>query len=119
MFDRFVIVTRKTALEELVERFNSRAQARFYLEHQGECFDEYEAAHDRYTAAVSAVRRGLPRGPRQHVIERSFLPSYLFGDRDLAVTVGPDGLVVNATTYLPGQRALPASTVVSTMERTG
>ena len=106
MFDRFVIVTRKTALEELVERFNSRAQARFYLEHQGDSFDEYEAAHEQYTRAVAAVRRGLPRGPRQHVIERSFLPSYLFGDRDLAVTVGPDGLVVNTAKYLSAQPIL-------------
>ena len=30
--DRVVLVTKKTALEELVERYNSRAQARFYLE---------------------------------------------------------------------------------------
>ena len=33
--DKLVIVTRKTALEELVERFNTRDQARFYIEHMG------------------------------------------------------------------------------------
>ncbi len=104
--DRIVLVTKKTPLEELVERFNSRAQARFYLEHLGGSFGEYEAAHARYAAAVEAVRRGLPRGLRQHVIERAFLPNYLFAEGDLIITVGPDGLVVNAAKYLAGQPIL-------------
>jgi hypothetical protein len=34
-FDKVVVVTKKTALEELVERFNTRDQARFYVEHMG------------------------------------------------------------------------------------
>jgi NAD kinase len=104
--DRVVLVTKKTPLEELVERFNSAAQARFYIEHLGGSFDEYQAAHARYTAAVAAVQRGLPRGLKQHVIERGFLPNYLFAEADLVVTVGPDGLVVNAAKYLNGQPIL-------------
>lgn len=104
--DRIVLVTKKTALEELVERFNSRAQARFYLEHLGGSFDEYEASHARYTAAVATVQRGLPRSLKQHVIERGFLPSYLFAEGDLVVTVGPDGLVVNTAKYLASQPIL-------------
>ncbi len=106
MFDRIVIVTKKTPLEELVERFNSRAQARFYIEHQGGAFDEYEAAHQRYAAAVEALKRALPRAVKQHVIERAFLPTYLFGENDLVLTVGPDGLVVNTAKYLAGQPIL-------------
>ena len=106
--DRIVLVTKKTALEELTERFNSRAQARFYIEAAapGASFDEYEAAHARYAAAVAAVRRGLPRGLKLHVIERSFLPNYVFGASDLVVTVGPDGLVVNTAKYLRAQPLL-------------
>jgi NAD kinase len=104
--DRIVLITKLTALEELTARFNTRAQARFYLEHQGERFDEYEAAHERYAAAVTAVRRSLPRGLKLHVIERSALPSYLFGPGDLAVTIGPDGLVVNTAKYLADQPIL-------------
>jgi NAD kinase len=106
MIDRIVVITRKTALEELVERFNSRAQARFYLEHLGGDFGEYEAAHARYTSAVSAVRQALPRGLKQHLIERAFLPNYLFAENDLALTIGPDGLVVNTAKYLGGQPIL-------------
>ena len=35
MYEKIVLVTRKTRLQELVERFNSRAQAKFYIEHAG------------------------------------------------------------------------------------
>src|SRR5260221_10253066 len=104
--DRIVLVTKKTLLDELTERFNSRAQARFYIEQQGGRFDEYEAAHTCYTAALAAVQRGLPRGLKQHRIERSFLPNYVFGEGDLVVTVGPDGLVVNTAKYLRDQPLL-------------
>ncbi len=106
MLDRIVLITKKTALEELVERHNSRAQARFYIEHLGGDFGEYEAAHAQYTSAVAAVQRSLPRGVRQHVIERGFLPNYLFAESDLVVTVGPDGLVVNTAKYLSTQPIL-------------
>ena len=104
--DRIVLVTKKTPLEELVERFNSRAQARFYLEHLGGSFDEYEAGHARYAAAVEAVQRGLPRALKRHVIEWCFLPNYVFAAGDLVATVGPDGLVVNTAKYLAGQPLL-------------
>jgi hypothetical protein len=105
MVDRIVVVTKQTALEELIARFNSRAQARFYIEHLGSSFDEYEAAHARYAGAVAQVQRALPRGLKSHTIERGFLPNTLFGAGDLVVTVGPGGLVVNAMkhcTRLPG-----------------
>src|SRR5258708_21071508 len=106
--DRVVLVTKKTALEELVERYNAGAQARFYLETgaPGSSFDEFAAAHDCYAAAVAAVQRSLPRGLKQHVIERGFLPNYVFGAGDLVVTVGPDGLVVNTAKYLSRQPIL-------------
>ncbi len=106
MFERIVVITKKTVLEELIERHNSRDQARFYIEHLGGDFDEYEAAHAQYSAAVAAVQRSLPRGLKQHVIERGFLPNYLFDDHDLVLTVGPDGLVVNTAKYLAAQPIL-------------
>ncbi len=106
MIDQIVVVTKKTALEELIERFNSRAQAQFYIEHRGGSFDEYEAAHARYTASVEALKRALPRALKQHVIEREFLPNYLFSERDLVIPIGPDGLVVNTAKYLSTQPIL-------------
>ena len=104
-FDRIVIVTRKTALTELVERFNTVSQARFYLEQSvgAGAFTEYQAAHDAYQRAIETLERALPGGYRTHWIDRSFVPTYLFGPNDLVVALGQDGLVVNIAKYLNGQ----------------
>jgi NAD kinase len=102
-FEKIVLITKKTALEELIERFNTRDQARFYIEHMGGCFDEYEQAHRAYKSALDEVQASIPQGLRCHVIERGFLPTFTFERRDLVVTVGPDGLVVNAAKYLGSQ----------------
>lgn len=101
--EKVVIVTRKTALEELIQRFNTAGQAKFYLEHAGQDFAGVEAAHARYHAALARVVDLVPRGIKHHVVERSFLPQFSFGSTDLVVTVGPDGLVVNTAKYLDGQ----------------
>src|SRR5262249_26782993 len=93
--EKLVIVTRKTALAELIERFHTRDQARFYVEHMGASFDEYQEAHDAYKAAAEVLRKALPRGVRHQWVDRSFLPNFLFGETDLIVTLGQDGLVVN------------------------
>ncbi|MDB5351573.1 MAG: hypothetical protein JWN86_2820 [Planctomycetota bacterium] len=106
VYDKIVVVTKKTFLEELVERFNTRDQARFYIEHMGGDFSEYEAAHEAYQAAVALLKKAMPRGVRTHWIDRGFLPTFLFGSNDLVVTVGPDGLVVNTAKYLDGQPLL-------------
>jgi hypothetical protein len=71
-YEKIVVVTKKTALEELVERFNSRDQARFYLEHLGDSFVEYQAAHDRYQEAKRQLQRALPPDIRTQYIERAF-----------------------------------------------
>lgn len=106
-FEKVVIVTRKTELEELVARFNTVAQSRFYLEHAGRDFTPIEAAHDRFHSVLDGIRSLVPKGLKQQVIERSFLPQFTFGEADLVVTVGPDGLVVNVAKYLDGQPILP------------
>src|SRR5262245_30002524 len=105
-FDKLVVVTRRTALEDLVRRFNTRDQARFYVEHMGASFAEYQAAHDAYRAAAAALRESLPGAVRAQWVDREFLPTFTFGPRDLVVTLGPDGLVVNTAKYLDGQPLL-------------
>lgn len=104
--ERIVLVTKKTALEELVLRMNSREQARFYLEQNQISFTEYEQADAQYQRAVAAVRQQLPAAIKQQVIERDFLPTYQFGEHDLVVTIGPDGLVINTAKYLTTQPIL-------------
>src|SRR5262245_25376438 len=104
--DKIVLVTRKTVLEELVERFSTRSQAKFLLECRGESFADIEAAHATYHLALATVKAAAPRGVRFQVIERGFVPTFLFGPRDLVVTLGPDGLVVNTAKYLRDQPLL-------------
>jgi NAD kinase len=104
VYEKLVVVTRKTRLEELIERFNTREQAKFYIEHMGLNFSDYEREHETYTLAVRALRRGLEGVlPKLQFIERGFLPNLLFTPQDLVVTIGPDGLVVNTAKYLHGQ----------------
>lgn len=105
MFEKIVVVTRKTRLEELIERFNSRDQARFYIEHMGGDFGDYEREHETYSQAVQELRRSLAHLSqlKLQVIERSFLPNFLFAKTDIVVTIGQDGLVVNTAKYLAGQ----------------
>ncbi|HLV79811.1 MAG TPA: hypothetical protein VKT32_05990 [Chthonomonadaceae bacterium] len=126
-YEKVVIVTRKTALEELVERYNTRDQARFYVGRMARMrggamepaasraparrhdqpvpgdFTEYERAHEIYQRAQEIVRAALPPGTRSQFIERAFLPNFVFGAEDLVVTLGQDGLVVNTAKYLNSQ----------------
>lgn len=115
-WEKIVVVTRKTALDELVERFNTRDQARFYIEHMGDSFAEYEAAHDRYQEAKKQLQAALPSSVRAQWIERDFVPTFSFGEHDLVVTLGPDGLVVNVAKYLGGQPLLAFNPDVSRID---
>jgi NAD kinase len=103
MFEKIVVVTRKTRLEELIARFNTREQARFYIEHAGSDFDFYQAEHDTYKHAVDALLSKAGVLGRVQVIERAFLPNFIFTEQDLIVAIGQDGLVVNIAKYLNGQ----------------
>jgi NAD kinase len=102
-FEKIILVTRQTRLEELIARFNTKAQARFYIEHSGGDFGLYEREHMVYETAVSHLRRALQKLSRLQVIERQFLPNFLFSQSDLVITIGIDGLVVNTAKYLDGQ----------------
>ncbi len=102
-YEKIVLVTRKTRLEGLIERFNTKAQAQFYIEHGGGNFAFYEQEHTTYHTALTELRRQLPRLAKLQVIERAFLPNFLFAESDLVMTIGIDGLVVNTAKYLDGQ----------------
>lgn len=106
LIEKAVIVTRQTALAELVERLNSREQARFYLEQNGVAFGEYEHADRQYQQAVATLQAQLPRGVKQQFIDRNQLPTFQFGEHDLVITLGPDGLVINVAKYLTTQPIL-------------
>ena len=105
-YENVIVVTRKTELDDLVARFNTKAQARFYLQQAGHSFDGIEAAHDKHQQVLKKVRRAIPSGLKTQTIDREMVPRFVFGEADLVVTVGQDGLVSNTAKYLSGQPIL-------------
>ncbi|MEW6277526.1 MAG: NAD+ kinase [Candidatus Eremiobacterota bacterium] len=101
--DKLVLVTRKTRLAELVERFNTRAQARFYIERAGGDFGEYLKEDDTYRRSLEEVRSALELGLKLQVMDRSLVSTYLFTEHDLVIAAGDDGLVANTAKYIGSQ----------------
>jgi hypothetical protein len=99
---KLVLVVRRTRLEELVARHHTPAQARFYVEHLGGDFGDYQREHDAYLAARSRTLEALEAHGRFQVIERAYLPNFLFGPGDVVLALGQDGLVANTMKYLDG-----------------
>ena len=103
-WEKVVLVTRKTRLQELVERFNTRAQAKFYIEHGGGDFGDYEREDAAYRQALDLVRSTLDAGElKLQLVDRWLVPTFLFAPSDLVVTLGQDGLVANVAKYAGAQ----------------
>jgi NAD kinase len=102
-FERIILVTRLTRLQENIRRFNTVAQTKFFIENRGQSFSDYQLEDDNYQQARDRVIKIIPKEIKVQVIDRSFLPNYLFSEKDLIVTLGQDGLVVNTAKYLNGQ----------------
>lgn len=100
---RFVVVSRKTRLQELVERFNTWPQARFYLEHNHADGQDYFDENARYQQCLQDAEQTLKALGRFQLLERGFLPNYQFSPQDIVVVIGQDGLVANTLKYLDGQ----------------
>jgi NAD kinase len=102
-FEKIVIVTRSTRLEENINRFNTRQQAKFFIEKRGQSFGDYEKEYDTYMYAREQLVKEIPKDFNVQIVDRNFLPNYLFGENDVVITLGQDGLVVNTAKYLNGQ----------------
>lgn len=100
---RFILVTRKTRLQELIERFNTWPQAKFYLEHNNVDADDYLREHDVYQQCLREAEQVLKPLGRFQQFDRSLLPSYQFGSSDIVVVIGQDGLVANTLKYVQGR----------------
>ncbi len=104
--ERIILVTRPTRLMESVKRFNTVAQARFFITKRGQSFDDYSAEDDNYSRARDLVMKSVPRDIKLQSIDREFLPNFIFTEKDLVITLGQDGLVVNVAKYLDGQSVI-------------
>ncbi|HET8796131.1 MAG TPA: hypothetical protein VFO89_00480 [Thermoanaerobaculia bacterium] len=98
-YERALIVRRSTRLEELVARFNTKGQARFYIESMGGDFADYELEDAAYHRALEEVERIARALLKTHVLDRGLLPNYVFADDELVLAVGQDGLVANTAKY--------------------
>ena len=112
MYDKIVIVIKKTAQEELVERVGTYGQAKFMLSQakmrrgsgaQGLDIEEYSAEDANYHHALNQIKNAIPASVRTQTIDRAFLPNFTFGDNEIILVLGADGLVVNTAKYLSGQ----------------
>lgn len=94
-----IIIKNKTRLEALIERFNTKAQARFYIESSGGSFQEYVEEHEKFQQSFLEVQTQLSRVIKNKVVEREFVPSYIFSEKNMIIVVGQDGLVANVAKY--------------------
>ncbi|WP_419869329.1 diacylglycerol kinase catalytic domain-containing protein [Chryseobacterium sp. CT-SW4] len=94
-----ILIKNKTRLESLIERFNTKAQAQFYIERSGGNFQEYVEEHEKFYQSFLEVQTSLSRMIKNKVVERDFIPSFIFSEKNLIVVVGQDGLVANVAKY--------------------
>lgn len=104
--NKIIIVIQKTRLENLIYRYNTVEQAEFYIEHHGGDFKDYRLEHETYYKAVEYITSNLNNLGRVQVIDRNFVPNYLFGPEDLVIAIGRDGLVANILKYLDSQNLI-------------
>lgn len=109
-----IIVKNKTRLETLIERFNTKEQAKFYIERSGGNFVDYEIEHRNFHNSLSIVQRQLSKIVKNKIIERNFLPSFLFNENQIIIVIGQDGLVANTAKYV---NEIPIIAVNPDMER--
>ena len=101
--NKIIIVTRKTALQELKRKYNTIEQAKFYIEHIGADFSDYLTEDKNYEQALEAVKKAAEKNGRVQVVDRGFVPNMIFGKDDIVIAVGQDGLVANVMKYLDTQ----------------
>lgn len=94
-----IIIKNKTRLESLIERFNTKAQAQFYIESSGGNFREYVEEHEKFYQSFMEVQTKLSKVIKNKVVEKEFIPSYIFSEKNLIIVIGQDGLVANVAKY--------------------
>ena len=97
-----IIVKNKTRLESLIERFNTKAQARFYIERLGGNFEDYVVEHETFQESLNSLQTQLSKVIKNKTLERNFMPSFIFAENNLIVVIGQDGLVANTAKYSKG-----------------
>lgn len=94
-----IIVKNKTRLELLIERFNTKAQAKFYIERLGGNFYDYEIENEIFQNSLQSLQLQLSKIIKNKIVERNFVSSFIFSENQLIIVIGQDGLVANTAKY--------------------
>ena len=103
---KLILVTRHTRLHELKQKYGTLGQAKFYIEHLGESFEQYEIEDALFVKVQAQVLSFLKATGRVQQLDRSYLPTYKFSPDDIVIVLGQDGLVANTLKYLNGQSVI-------------
>lgn len=130
--ENVIIVKSKTRIEQLTEKFNTQAQAKFYIQQSEKNFavskqsaspklkaktpvkaqkisnnepvnssyDDYQTQHDNFYFALDTIQKKISKVAKVKVIDRAFLPNYVFTENDIVIVLGQDGLVANTAKYV-------------------
>ncbi len=83
-------------------RPNTRQIARTPANPAAGDFGDYEAEHEIFHSVLDEVLHEASTLLKTKVVDREFLPSYIFTDKDLVIVIGQDGLVANTAKYVNG-----------------
>lgn len=100
MYERIVIVKDQTRLENLIHKFNTKSQAKFYIEMSGGDFNFYEKEHNVYYNALAHIQKELSKVLKTAHVDKYYLSSFMFAETDIVVVIGRDGLVANTGKYV-------------------
>lgn len=104
--NKVVLVTQKSRMQELLYKYNTKAQAQFHIEHMGADFSDYVVEDENYQKSLAIVKQIADKYAKVTVVDREFVPNMLFGKDDVVIAVGRDGLVCNTMKYLNGQKLI-------------
>lgn len=102
MFEKIIVITRETRMQELIARFNTKAQAAFYIKHSGADFNDYEEEDYTYHRSIEMIQQQVDIGLKVQFVDRKYVPNFLFTEKDIVLTVGQDGLLANVAKYAAG-----------------
>src|SRR5688500_10993502 len=97
-----IIVKNETRLESLNKRFNTVQQSKFYIEKSGGDFQDYEEENEVFHDSLSVLQRRVSKVIKNKIVDRSFLPNFLFSPNHVVIVIGQDGLVANTAKYTNG-----------------
>ena len=101
--NKIIIIKRRTRLEDLIVRYNTVSQAKFYIEHLGADFSDYITEDENYKSVINKAFETLDYIGRVQIVDREYVPNFIFGKDDVVVVIGQDGLVANTLKYLENQ----------------